>query len=172
MASAPSWELRDLPVLKAAVEFNVETDRAPSPRLLERATGFDRDTVRRALRALHCEPFFVGTTTKANGEVDYLGKPTGAALRVTKKWPSPEGQLAQLIAAFEAVAADESQPAEKRSRAATMALWASSMFSDLLCTIVGGVGADNDHRRLKPVVQLLSQLSQSPHVLSVGSPVG
>ena len=70
---ADTWESRDLPVLKAAVE-------------------------------LYEESIFVG-------------EPTGEALRVAGQWPSPEVQLQKLIAAFEAVAADDSRPEEERSRA-------------------------------------------------------
>ena len=53
-----TWNNRDLPVLKAAVELYEEKGRGPRVSAVEERTGFDPDTVQRALRALYSEPYF------------------------------------------------------------------------------------------------------------------
>ena len=42
---ADTWESRDLPVLKAAVEIYEESGRRLRPSAIEKATGFDKETV-------------------------------------------------------------------------------------------------------------------------------
>lgn len=79
---ADSWESRDLPVLRAAVELYDQTGRNPNAAELEAACGFDKDTVQRALRALYREPFFEEGMTAWGGDILAVGAPIGAALRV------------------------------------------------------------------------------------------
>ena len=136
------WESCDLPVLKAVVRFYDETGKTPGQRWIQRSTGLDENTVRRALRALHCEPFFEGSATKANGEYFHIGTPTGAALRAAERWPSPEAQVARIVAAFEAAAANETLPDEERSRAKTVGLLLAGTLSKIAIGALGGAGGN------------------------------
>lgn len=136
------WVTRDLPVLKAAVEIYDRTGRNPSAAQLSAACGFDEDTVQRALRALYREPFFEKGMTDFSGQILAVGPPTSAALRTAGQWPSPEVQLERLIAAFEAVAADESRPEEERSRAKKVGLWLTGALSQAAIGALGGAGGN------------------------------
>ena len=52
-----TWTTRDLPVLRAVVDIYDTTGRSIiRARDIETATGFDKDTVQRALRALNTHP--------------------------------------------------------------------------------------------------------------------
>ncbi|WP_137145094.1 hypothetical protein [Mycolicibacterium sp. CR10] len=113
---ADTWESRDLLVLKAAVELYDEKGRSPRASDLERATGFDKDTVQRALRALYSEPFFEQGVESSGNQIIIVGEPTSAALRVVGQWPTPESQLERLVAALQAAADDEDRPEEDRSK--------------------------------------------------------
>ena len=77
-----TWESRDLPVLRAAVELYEERGHRIRAREIERATGLDKETVQRALRALYREPYFERATDSFGGEIVFVGEPTGEALRV------------------------------------------------------------------------------------------
>lgn len=74
---------------------------------LVRASGFDEATTHRAIRALQREPFF-GEGWGGDDELVVLGPPTGAAMRIAGQWPSPDGLLERLIAAF-AAAGDQAE---------------------------------------------------------------
>ncbi len=137
-----TWETRDLPVLKAAVELYEESGRRLRPRAIEDATGFDKETVQRALRALYRQPYFEESTGSFGGEIILVGEPTGEALRVAGQWPSPEVQLQRLIAAFEAVASDDSLPEEERSRAAKIGLWLTGALQQVAIGALGGAGGN------------------------------
>ncbi|AIL30022.1 hypothetical protein TS71_17280 [Mycolicibacterium neoaurum] len=138
---ADTWESRDLPVLEAAVEMWEEHRRPPRATTIEARTGFDKDTVQRALRALATEPYFERSLS-GSGEVIAVGKPTSAALRVAGQWPSPEVQLNRLVAAFEAVAADEARPDEERSRAKQAGLWLTGALQQIAIGALGGAGGN------------------------------
>lgn len=135
-----TWTIRDLPVLKAAVDLYDQNGRTPRPSALEKATGFDHDTVQRALRLLYREPYFEKGTTASGGEIIFVGPPTGAALRVAGQWPSPEAQLERLIAALEAAAEDEARPEQERSRFREVALWLGGAASQVAIGALGGAG--------------------------------
>jgi hypothetical protein len=137
-----TWNDRDLPVLKAAVEIYDQTGRNPSAAELGDATGFDKDTVQRALRALYREPYFEKGMNAFSGQILGVGPPTSAALRVAGQWPTPENQLERLIAAFEAVAADEARPEEERSRAKQVGLWLTGALSQVAIGALGGAGGN------------------------------
>jgi hypothetical protein len=139
---ADTWESRDLPVLKAAVELYEESGRRLRASAIEKVTGFDKETVQRALRALYREPYFEKATDSFGGEIIFVGEPTGEALRVAGQWPSPELQLQRLIEAFEAVAADESRPEEERSRAAKIGLWLTGALQQVAIGALGGAGGN------------------------------
>lgn len=79
-------------------------------------TGFDQDTVQRALRALYSEPFFAKGVESSGNQIIIVGEPTSAALRFAGQWPSPEAQLERLVAALQAAADDEDRPEEERSK--------------------------------------------------------
>ncbi|MGE2713493.1 hypothetical protein ACQI4L_05505 [Mycolicibacterium litorale] len=105
------------------MELFEETGRDPRVKAVAERVGFDEDTVQRALRALYREPFFEKVMDTWGGGLLAVGAPTSAALRVAGQWPSPEVQLERLVAALEAVAADDSRPEEERSRAKQAGLW-------------------------------------------------
>lgn len=135
---ADTWALRDLPVLRAAVELYDQTGRNPHAAELEAACGFDKDTVQRALRALYREPFFEEGMTDWSGNILAVGPPTSAALRIAGQWPSPEVQLEQLIAALLAAADDEERPEEERGRFKQAALWLGGAASQIAIGALGG----------------------------------
>src|SRR6476620_9510343 len=110
-----TWTTRDLPVLKPAVELFEQHGHGPSASAIETRTGFDEETVQRALRALYTEPYF-DKGVEGDDQILIVGRPTSDALRYAGQWPSPEAQLERLIAALEAAAADESRQPEDRSR--------------------------------------------------------
>ncbi|WP_319449768.1 MULTISPECIES: hypothetical protein [unclassified Mycobacterium] len=137
---ADTWESRDLPVLRAAVELYDQTGRNPSAAELGSACGFDKDTVQRALRALYREPFFEEGMTTWGGEILAVGPPTSAALRLAGQWPSPEAQLERLVAALQAAADDEERPDEERNRFKQTALWLGGAASQIAIGALGGAG--------------------------------
>ncbi|WP_244986736.1 hypothetical protein [Mycobacterium marinum] len=97
-----AWLDRDLLVLKAAVEvFKCDGDPM-DVHDIARTAQLDADTVQRALRALSTEPFFGKGQETADGDILWVGKPTGQALRVAGQWPSPEKLLDRLVAALDA----------------------------------------------------------------------
>jgi hypothetical protein len=103
-----TWASRDLPVLRAAVDLHEQSDGDDvSPGDIRRITGFDEETVQRALRALKSTPsFFEDMYTTANGDIYYIGAPTARARQLAGAWPSPDGLLENLIAALQAAADD------------------------------------------------------------------
>lgn len=139
---ADTWQSRDLPVLKAVVDLYEETGRGPRVTDVVAKVGFDEGTVERALRALYTEPYFEKAMGTAQKEFIAVGAPTSAALRIAGQWPTPEGQLERLIAAFEAVAADDTRPEEERSRAAKVGLWLTGALSQVAIGALGGAGGN------------------------------
>lgn len=134
-----TWMSRDLPVLRAAVDLFEETGRGPNASAIEAATGFDEDTVQRALRALYTEPYFE-RGVEGDDQIFAVGNPTSAALRVAGNWPSPEVQLERLITALQAAADDESRPDEERSRFKQAAFWLGGAASQVAIGALGGAG--------------------------------
>ncbi|OBF42818.1 hypothetical protein A5719_10255 [Mycolicibacterium peregrinum] len=137
-----TWESRDLPVLKAVVDLYEEKGRGPRVTAIEARTGFDNDTIQRALRVLYTEPYFEEVSTASGIGWIIVGKPTSAALRVAGQWPTPENQVERLIAAFQAVAADESRPEEERSRATKIGLWLTGALQQVAIGALGGAGGN------------------------------
>ncbi|MFN3002214.1 hypothetical protein [Mycolicibacterium wolinskyi] len=78
----------------------------------------------------------------SNGGIQWVGEPTGAALRVVGQWPTPETQLERLIAAFQAAAEDQSRPEEERSRAQKVGLWLTGALSQVAIGALGGAGGN------------------------------
>ncbi|CDQ43119.1 hypothetical protein [Mycolicibacterium neoaurum] len=137
-----TWHNRDLPVLRAAVDIYERTGRTMKPRQIEQECGFDAETVQRALRVLNLQPYFEKTSGAFGGGILLVGAPTAEALRVAGQWPTPEGQLERLVAAFEAVAADDTRPEEERSRAAKVGLWLTGALSQVAIGALGGAGGN------------------------------
>lgn len=137
-----TWESRDLPVLRAAVELYDEKGRPPRATDLERATGFDKDTVQRALRALYSEPFFEKGVESSGNQIIIVGNPTSAALRVAGQWPSPEAQLERLVAALQAAADDEDRPEEERSKLKQAILTLRGAAWQVALNALGGAGGN------------------------------
>ncbi|MDV3215254.1 LexA family transcriptional regulator [Mycobacterium avium] len=137
---ADTWQSLDLPVLRAAVELYDQTGRNPSAAELGAATGFDNDTVQRALRALYREPYFEKGMDTWGGGILAVGPPTSAALRVAGQWPTPEAQLDHLVAALLAAADDEERPEEERGRFKQAALWLGGTASKIAIGALSGAG--------------------------------
>lgn len=137
-----TWESRDLPVLKAVVELYEEGGRGPKVSAIEARTGFDHDTVQRALRALYTEPYFEEGKGAWGAGLLMVGKPTSAALRVAGQWPTPETQLERLVAALEAAAADDARPEQERSRFKQAAFWLGGAASQVAIGALGGAGGN------------------------------
>ncbi|NGX07010.1 hypothetical protein [Mycobacteroides franklinii] len=136
-----TWESRDLPVLKAAVELWEEHGRPPRATAVAAKTSFDGDTVQRALRALDTEPYFEKSMS-GSGQIIAVGKPTSAALRVAGQWPSPETQIERVIAALEAAADDDSRQPEERSRLRQVALSLRGAAFQIAIGALGGAGGN------------------------------
>lgn len=135
-----TWTTRDLPVLKAAVELFEEDGQGPRASEIVDRTGFDEDTVQRALRALYTEPYFDDDGLGGGSHIVFVGPPTSAALRVVGQWPSPETQLERLIAAIEAAADDDSRQPEERSRFKQIALSLRGTAYQVAIGALGGAG--------------------------------
>lgn len=141
--SEETWTTRDLPVLRAIVDHYEETDDPVHMRDIELRTGFDEDTVQRALRKLDTRPSFLDDVTgSAQGTIVYVGAPTHEALRVAGAWPSPDNVLERLIAALEEAADDEDRPDDQRSKLKQLALGIRSVGYQIAVGAIGGAGGN------------------------------
>lgn len=117
MPIKPTWEDRDLPVLRAALDL-VETKGEDyfAPYEVARITGFDEATVQASLRALDGgqPPYFKHITWNADGDAYIVSSPTEQARRAVGLWPTPEHLADRFIAAYER-AAEEAADEEQRS---------------------------------------------------------
>ena len=112
-----TWFSRDLPVLDAIVGIHEQTGRDMiRAEAVVSATGFDRDTVVRAVRALHSGGYLVGGKGSAQMAFLFVGAPTGAARQAVGAWPTPERQLDRLIDALTSAVDDDTRPEEERSK--------------------------------------------------------
>jgi len=137
-----TWLDRDLPVLKAAVEvFEREGDPMDAYDIVAVAK-LDADTVQRALRALSTEPFFDDGQASANGDILWIGKPTGQALRVAGQWPSPQTLLDRLVTALETAGEDEERLPEERSKLKQVALGLRTAAAQIAIGALGGAGGN------------------------------
>jgi outer membrane protein assembly factor BamA len=137
-----TWHNRDLPVLKAAVGLYEEKGRGPRVSAIEARTGFDQETVQRALRALYSEPYFEEVRTASGVGFIVVGRPTSAALRVAGQWPTPEAQLERMVAALEAASDDDARPERDRSRFKQAALWLGGAASQVAIGALRGAGGN------------------------------
>ena len=116
--SKNTWTPRDLPVLEAVVDLADEGTQHISAEVIAERTGLDVTQVNRALAALADEspPLFHAEEMDAWGEARHflaVERPTGEARRRVGAWPTPEILADQLLAAFGAAAAAESDAAKK-----------------------------------------------------------
>ena len=140
--SDDTWNNRDLPVLKAAVDIYDRAGRAIKPREIERECGLDEETVQRALRALNREPYFEKVTESFGGGIMLVGAPTADALRAAGQWPTPEAQLERMIAALEAAADDEGRDDAERSRFRQAILTLRGAAYQVAIGALGGAGGN------------------------------
>ncbi len=140
--SDDTWNNRDLPVLRAAVDIYERTGRSIKPRQIEQECGFDQETVQRALRALNREPYFEKVSGAFGGLILLVGAPTGNALRVAGQWPTPENQLERMVAALEAAANDEGRDDEERSRFRQAILALRGAAYQVAIGALGGAGGN------------------------------
>ena len=136
-----TWVPRDLPVLQAVVELYDRDNEAEVFDIVQ-ATSFDEETVHRALLALSRQPFFQELTVYGEKHVDYIGPPTGAALRAAGQWPTPDSLLQSLIEGLEAAADDESHPEEQRNKLKQAASWLGSFGYQVAVGALGGAGGN------------------------------
>lgn len=138
-----TWSDRDLPVLRAVVDIFEQTGRELiRVSELEKATGFDEETVQRAARALNREPYFELKGEFFGGGFMGVGAPTGDALRTAGQWPTPEAQLERLIAAIEQSAEDDDLPEEEQSRRKRTAAFLRTTVYQLALNALGGAGGN------------------------------
>lgn len=137
-AMESTWETRELPVLRAIVEHFDETGDAMRPEEIARATGFDPDTVQRALRFLqHESPSLITKMDSVmTGEIVIVGYPTGEALRRVGAWPTPENLVDRLVAGFNR-AAEAEEDEDKRSRLNRFAAWLATGGRDIAVQVAG-----------------------------------
>lgn len=140
-----TWTNRDLPVLKAIVDIFEDTGRSRIRASdVARRTGFDADTVQRAIRALYTHPYLQedGRSVAQGGMQVFVGAPTGEALRVVGNWPSPESIVERLVAALEQAAEDDGRGAEERSRLKQLAVGLSGAAYQVALNALGGAGGN------------------------------
>lgn len=137
-----TWLERDLPVLRAAIAvFERDGDPMDIDDIAAEA-GFDTDTTQRALRALCTEPFFSDGRETGNGDILWVGKPTGAALRVAGQWPTPELLLERLVTALEAAGEDGTRTPEERGKLQQIALGLRTAAAQIAIGALGSAGGN------------------------------
>jgi hypothetical protein len=135
------WTNRDLPVLRAAVELYDRTGMPVRASAIAQAAGIDEETTQRALRFLFRQPYFEEKgSLRGDDQYVFVGPPTGEALRVAGAWPTPEGLLDRLIAAFEAAGEDDNRDEPERSKFKQAAAWLGSAASQVAISALGGAG--------------------------------
>lgn len=138
-----TWASRELPVLRAIVEIYESTGRSDiRVSAIEKATGFDKETVQQAIRLLYTEPYMRGSIQSSGPDIHFVGAPTGDALRVVGAWPSPEGLLERLVEGLERAAEDDGRPEEERSKLKQTALWLRGAASQVAIAALGGAGGN------------------------------
>lgn len=137
----PTWEERDLPVLRAIVELYEEsggnTIRASH---IERRTGFDDRTTQKALHALKPAdpPYVTKMHEMSGGEIVFVGAPTPEARRAVGLWPTPELMADRLVAAL-AQAAEQEPNEERRGLLRRTAEWLGSAGREVAVDVTAAV---------------------------------
>jgi hypothetical protein len=136
----PTWEERDLLVLRAAVEYCEENDDyAEAHHLRSRLDMSERD-IRKAFNALCAETpkLFQNYWHAPSVGVSRVERPTGEARRRLGMWPTPESLADRLVQAM-AAAADQEPDEEKRGRLKAAASWLGSAGRDVLVDVTAAV---------------------------------
>jgi hypothetical protein len=113
-----TWHSRDLPVLRAAVEYiDREGVDAPVHHLIER-TGLEEDEVLRAIRALASGGLLTAAAIKTWGPdlIDGVRAVSRQAYELAGAWPTPESATDRMIAALEQIAANGTEEEKTRAR--------------------------------------------------------
>lgn len=132
------WHQRDLPVLQAIVRLKDENPGQPIPRKpVEELTGFDAETVRRAVFSLMDEPFLETGGTLADHH-EHIKRVTGNGKRAAEFWPTPD-RLADLLRDALLQAAEREQDPDKRSKLKALSAWMAEGGRDLVSGTISGV---------------------------------
>lgn len=128
----PTWEERDLPVLRAAVEYCEEKDGYAEVHHLRSRLDMSERDIRKALNALIAETpkLFQNYMYGVGSGVIRVERPTGEARRRVGLWPTPESLADRLVQAM-AAAADQEPDEEKRGKLKAAASWLGSAGRDL-----------------------------------------
>lgn len=110
----PTWEERDLLVLRAAVEYCEEHDGyAEAYHLRGRLDMSERD-IRKAFNALCAEtPKLFGSYSDGGAGVHRVARPTGEARRRLGIWPTSENMADRLVHALALMAEQEPDEVKK-----------------------------------------------------------
>lgn len=131
-----TWTTRDFPVLRAIVKLADENEngRAQLPDIVER-TGLDKETVKRALRALENEnpPLFKAVGTMQDRFMTIMGV-SGEARRKVGAWPTPEVLADRIVEAMN-TAAEQTNDDDKRGWLRNVATWFSTAGRDILVDV-------------------------------------
>src|SRR5437762_8764776 len=138
----PTWEDRDLPMLRAFVELWEQTGgQTVTAQQLQVRTGFDEAIVQAALLALvEEEPKLIGGydgAAEPGAWVLTLVSPTGEARRRLGLWPPTPEVLADRLVQALAKAADKERDEEKRGWLRKTAAWLGSAGRDVAVDIAG-----------------------------------
>ena len=132
-------------MLRAVVDiFENDDEDIIEPWDVARRTGFDEATVQRAVNALYKHPYLDQDAgmKNANGDIVYIGEPTGEGLRAAGNWPSPENLADRIVAALERAAEDESRTSDERSRLKQVALGFTGAAYQVAIGALGGAGGN------------------------------
>jgi hypothetical protein len=139
------WYQRDLPVLQAIVQLKDENPGQPIPRKqVEGATGFDADTVRRAVHSLADEPYIETDGSLADFH-EYIKRANGNGKRAAEFWPTPDSFTTTVRDAILQAAEQESDP-EKRTKLKALGAWLAEGGRDVVTGVIsaaigGAIGA-------------------------------
>ncbi|OLT35038.1 hypothetical protein BJF84_15970 [Rhodococcus sp. CUA-806] len=137
-----TWANRDLPVLKALVEYMDAGEQLNGATTAE-ITGLSVDEVQRAIRALDSEtpPFLIDVSFDMGGGWDVRGV-TGKARRAVGAWPTPDTVADALLARLQEIVDDEDAQPETRDRARAGLKGLASMGRDVLVSVTASaIGA-------------------------------
>lgn len=139
-----TWTIRDLPVLRAIVDLHEEVGDADEIGLweIQQRSGFDEETVQKALRALNRQPYFDDAQVIDSGAIWAVGAPTAEALRVVGQWSSPETLLNRLIAELQQAAENEDLADEERGKLKRTAAFLGTSAWQLALNALGGAGGN------------------------------
>jgi hypothetical protein len=141
--TSETWTSRDLPVLRAIVDHYEETGESNiRPWDLQQRTGFDEETVQKALRTLNRQPYFEDAEEIGGGDIWAVGPPTADALRVVGQWPSPETLLSRLIDELQRASMDDEIPPEERTKLARTAAFLKTTGWKIAIGALGGAGGN------------------------------